>query len=179
MRKTVHKWFWAWEFDKEEKWLNEMAAKGLTLASMHFTKYMFEETDPGEYQIRIELLDKHPTHPEGENYIRFVEATGAEQVASWIDWVYFRKKTADGPFELFSDNSSRIRMLNRVIGLLSTLAVMCLLAGGYNLFLFFLWKNPVSLVGILPLAVALLLGTGLLRILKQKKTLTKEQTLFE
>ena len=53
MRKTVHKWFWAWEFDKEEKWLNEMAAKGLTLASMHFTKYMFEETDPGEYQIRL------------------------------------------------------------------------------------------------------------------------------
>ena len=26
MRKKVYKWFWAWEFDKEEKWLNEMAA---------------------------------------------------------------------------------------------------------------------------------------------------------
>lgn len=179
MRKTVYKWFWAWEFDKEEKWLNEMAAKGLTLVSMHFFKYMFEETDPGEYQIRIELLEKHPTHPESEKYIRFIEETGAEQVSSWIDWVYFRKKTADGPFELFSDNTSRVRMLNRVIGLLTTLLVLCLASGGYNLFLYFLWGNTVSLVGLLPLAVSVLLGIGLWRILKKKKTLAKEQTLFE
>ncbi len=26
MRKTIRKWFWAWDTDKEEKWLNEMAA---------------------------------------------------------------------------------------------------------------------------------------------------------
>lgn len=26
MRRTVHKWFWVWDFDKEEKWLNIMAA---------------------------------------------------------------------------------------------------------------------------------------------------------
>jgi len=179
MRKTVYKWFWAWEFDKEEKWLNEMAAKGLTLVSMHFFKYMFEETDPGEYQIRIELLDKRPNHPESETYIRFIEETGAEQIASWIDWVYFRKKTADGSFELFSDTTSRIRMLNRVIGLLTTLGILCLVTGGYNLFLYFLWESPISLVGLLPLAVSALLGIGLLRIRKQKKQLTKDQTLFE
>jgi len=179
MRKTVYKWFWAWDFDKEEKWLNEMAAKGLTLCATHFTKYVFEETDPGAYQIRIELLEKHPTHPESEKYIRFIEETGAEQVSSWIDWVYFRKKTADGPFELFSDNTSRVRMLNRVIGLLTTLLVLCLVSGGYNLLLYFLWGNTVSLVGLLPLAVSVLLGIGLWRILKKKKTLAKEQTLFE
>ena len=23
--KTLHKWFWVWEFEKEERWLNEMA----------------------------------------------------------------------------------------------------------------------------------------------------------
>ena len=138
MRKTVYKWFWVWQFDKEEKWLNEMAARGLALSSMHFIKYIFEETEPGEYQVRLELLDNSPNHPESERYIRFIEETGGEQVASWINWVYFRKKTADGPFELFSDNSSRIKMLNRVLSLLTTRGVMCLLAGGYNLFLYFL-----------------------------------------
>ncbi len=24
-RQTVTKWFWVWEFDKEERWLNQMA----------------------------------------------------------------------------------------------------------------------------------------------------------
>ena len=28
MRKKVYKWIWAWNFDKEEKWLNEMSDKG-------------------------------------------------------------------------------------------------------------------------------------------------------
>lgn len=27
-RRTMHKWFWVWEFDKEEAWLNEMANTG-------------------------------------------------------------------------------------------------------------------------------------------------------
>ena len=24
-RKTLYKWLWAWDFEKEERWLNEMA----------------------------------------------------------------------------------------------------------------------------------------------------------
>lgn len=31
MRFTVHRLFFAWDFDKEEKWLNEMAARGMNL----------------------------------------------------------------------------------------------------------------------------------------------------
>ena len=27
-RKTVWKWFWVWDFEKEERWLNEMALAG-------------------------------------------------------------------------------------------------------------------------------------------------------
>ena len=36
---------------KEEAWLNEMAAKGLTLVSVRFLAYEFENTLPGEYQV--------------------------------------------------------------------------------------------------------------------------------
>ena len=177
--KKIRKWFWVWEFDKEEKWLNEMAAKGLTLVSMHFFKYIFDETDPAEYQIRIELLDKSPTHPESEQYIRFVEETGAEQIASWIHWVYFRKKTADGPFELFSDNASRIQMLNRIQTLLGTFGGMCCAAGLYNILLYFLWKSPVSLIGCVPLLMSVLLWYGFGKIRKVKKQLQKETQIFE
>ena len=31
---TVHKWYWVWDFEKEEKWLYEMAMQGWTLASV-------------------------------------------------------------------------------------------------------------------------------------------------
>ena len=36
MRTTIRKWFWAWEYDKEEKWLEEMAAKGQALVSARY-----------------------------------------------------------------------------------------------------------------------------------------------
>ncbi len=36
MRRIIHKMFLVWDFDKEEKWLNEMAAKGLVLTSVGF-----------------------------------------------------------------------------------------------------------------------------------------------
>ena len=38
MRHTVYKLLWAWEYDKEEKWLNEMAAKGMALVSVGLCK---------------------------------------------------------------------------------------------------------------------------------------------
>ncbi len=41
MKHIIHKWFWAWDFDKEEKWLNEMSAKGLNLTGVSFCRYVF------------------------------------------------------------------------------------------------------------------------------------------
>ena len=34
-RKTVRKWFWVWDFDKEERWLNEMAMSGWLLVQVN------------------------------------------------------------------------------------------------------------------------------------------------
>ena len=52
MRKIIHKLFWVRQFDKEENWLNEMAAKGLALVGVGFCRYEFEECTPGEYNVR-------------------------------------------------------------------------------------------------------------------------------
>ena len=35
-RMTQYKYFWAWEFDKEERWLNEMASNGWALVQVGF-----------------------------------------------------------------------------------------------------------------------------------------------
>ena len=55
--KTLHKWFWVWEFEKEERWLNEMAQEGWALTCGGFCTYTFEKCEPGEYIIRVEALD--------------------------------------------------------------------------------------------------------------------------
>ena len=61
MRKIIKKMFWAWEFEKEEKWLNEMSAKGLALVDYSWCRYSFEENEPGEYTNKIQLLEHRPT----------------------------------------------------------------------------------------------------------------------
>ena len=54
MKRIIYRWYWAWDFDKEEKWLNGMAAKGLCLVSVSFCRYVFEDCEPGEYNIRLQ-----------------------------------------------------------------------------------------------------------------------------
>lgn len=179
MRKVIRKWFWAWEAEKEEKWLNEMCAKGLGLSSVGFGRYEFEDCTPGEYQYRLEFLEHFPTHPESVQYIKFVEDTGAEQIGSITRWVYFRKKTADGPFDLFSDNASRIKHLSRIIALLLTLNISNIYIGCYNIFLAITLDSPANYGGIINLAVAALLFYGIFRLNRQRKALKKEQQIFE
>ena len=179
MRKVIRKVFFVWQFDKEEKWLNEMAAKGLALVGVGYCRYEFEECDPGEYGLKIELLDNPPKHPESEQYIKFIESTGAEQVGSYMRWVYFRKKTADGPFDLFSDNSSRIKHLNRVLAFIATIGGINLFSGVYNIVLYLIHHMSISLLGCINIAIAIWTAFGYYRIWKQKKLLQKEQQLFE
>ena len=181
MKKVVHKFFWVWDFDKEEKWLNEMAAKGLALTSVSFCRYEFEDSVPGEYKICIEFLDDHQSRAEREKYISFFEETGAEHVGTYYRWVYFRKKAAE-EFAVFSDNTSRIRHLNRIIYFVALLSGLNLYLGCYNLFILFHWHTPVNAVnaiGIVNLLLAALGAFGTWRLCRKRKRLKAEQQIFE
>ena len=182
MKKVIHKWFWAWDFEKEEQWLNEMAAKGLVIQSVGLGKYTFDECLPGEYCIRLEMLKNLPTHPESEKYISFVEETGAEQIASFTKWVYFRKKTADGPFELYSDNSSKIKHLSRIIWLLLPISFLNLVAGCNNLYMAITEFSEISNInyfGVINLILAFIGLLGCYKLYKKRKKLKQESDIFE
>ena len=180
MRTTVHKWFWAWNFEGEEKWLNEMAAKGLTLVSVGWCRYDFEKTDPGEYRVAMEMLEHRPNHPESVNYLEFLEDTGVEMVGSYMRWVYFRKKAADGEFELFSDYPSRIKHLARILWLLGILAGCNFYAALYNLFCWFQWHETISLVGsLISFTMTALLTYGIVRIGIKARRMKKEMQIYE
>ena len=179
MRKTVRKWFWVWEFDKEERWLNEMAAQGLALVSVGFCRYDFEECAPGVYQVRLELLENQPSHAESQKYIGFIEETGAEQVGRFMRWVYFRKKTADGPFDLYSDLASRIKHLKRIIALILPISLANLMIGFTNVGNAMATGIWIAKVGYLNLVIGALGCMGAWKLQKKRKRLEEEAQIFE
>lgn len=179
MKRVVYKIFWTWNFDEEEKWLNEMAEKGFALSSVGLFRYEFEESLPGEYNIRLELLGHWPSHIESGDYIRFLEETDVEHVGSVMRWVYFRKKAVDGTFDLYSDNESRIQHLNRILILLVTFGVMNLCTGIYNLFLCFALQNLFNLLGIINLLLGLMLLYGYWKTDRKKRGLKEKNQIFE
>ena len=128
-KKTVSKWFWVWQFEDEEAWLNEMAANGWVLDSVGFCRYHF---------VR-----------------------------------YFRKKTEDGVFNLYSDIDSRISHLDRIAKMLTAIGGANLVIGVINSISFnsrFGWINILC-------ATILMYCLG--RIHGKKEALEKERELHE
>ena len=181
MRRTIRKWFWVWNFDKEEKWLNEMAAKGLGLVSVGFCKFEFEDCIPGEYKICLQLLDKMPRHAESQKYIEFLESTGAEHIGSFTRWAYFRKKASEGEFQLFSDNASKVKYLSGMIAMVALLTFANWMAGLNNILLAGSGVAlPINYVfGAISLLIGILGTIGTIRLLRKRKKLKEESRLFE
>ena len=99
MKKTVRKFFFIWEYEKEEQWLNEKSKEGWQLVKASIGKYQFESGVPGEYTYRLELLDKSLNSKESTSYLNFLQETGIEMVGECKQWIFLRCKTADGGFE--------------------------------------------------------------------------------
>ena len=112
MRKVFCKAIFS-NFEKEESWLNEMAANGYNYTDNFVFRYAFDEGKPGEYIYRIILLEKHHNHYESHKYIKFIEETGAECVFATMRWAYFRQKAVDGPFEIYTDTVAKISHYKR------------------------------------------------------------------
>lgn len=128
-------WRAMYDFEKEERWLNEMSAKGLSLSDYSWCRYVFEETPNTRYIYRIELLENVPKHPESQAYLRFLEDNGIECAAMYMRWVYLRKNAEDGPFEIYSDHASQLRYYQRLLLFFNTMMGIELGAGLMNLVL--------------------------------------------
>lgn len=180
MRYTVHKLFAAWDFEKEEQWLNEMSAKGLELVSIGWCKYIFKDGNKNEYKYRIELLENLPAHAESISYIRFLEDMGIEHIGSFFRWVYFRKKTQDGDFDIYSDIDSKIKHYRRIsvfVGILGLANLMPAISNAINYFNNdFMRGFPIF---ILNGVVAVTLITGYFILLNKIIKLKKDKQLYE
>ncbi|NLO39144.1 MAG: DUF2812 domain-containing protein [Ruminiclostridium sp.] len=122
-----------WDVEKEENWLNHMASMGMALLDYSWCRYVFVQSQPNEYIYRIELLENHHNHYESIAYIQFLEENGIECVAKYMRWVYLRKRSCDGPFEMYTDMESRCRYYKRLSLFYSTLFALEFSAGLLNL----------------------------------------------
>lgn len=163
--KSMIRFWWAWKFDKEEEWLNQMADNGYTLVWTKWIFYKFEKTQPGEYIIRMEY------HKNDPNYITFMQELGAERISYYLGWNYFRRKSELGSFDIFSDLKSKINHFRRIEQLLLPLGLMNIGVGIMN--------SVNAHIGFLNLLLAVLIFYGLGCIRTRREILEKEERLHE
>ena len=159
MRKIIYRTFLAWNFEKEEAWLNSMASQGYHLVDVGFMKYVFEQGVPGDRIVRMQFLDRWPCSHTNTPYLEFMETTGALEVGRLGRWIYFSKRADQGPFEIFSDLDSKLTMLK------SQLVMFFVLALSQTIILFTNVINYINnplMRGVIRPVVVLLCGTTLL-----------------
>ena len=129
-------------FDKdvETKWLNQMVEEGWALKSFFAGFYTFEKCEPGEYTYQIDFGDKFGSVT--DDYREFMEETGVEIVQTWGFWVILRKKTADGPFVLYTDVDSQITHYTKIRNMFKVAAIIELIC--FYIEIFALYQLPAG-----------------------------------
>ena len=179
MRKVKYRLYL--NYPKEEKWINEMSQQGWHLEKFSLGKFTFEKGEPGKYIYRSELLGDLKKG-EKEEYFEFLEESGITVVHHFANWIYTRRETSEGPFELFTNNQSYINYYNRILAYLIPLFLLNLGMGILNLYL----SAAKGSLGWLNISIATLNGIATIIILlpiyfiyKEKTKLQKEQQFFE
>ncbi|UCF59906.1 MAG: DUF2812 domain-containing protein [Anaerolineaceae bacterium] len=111
------KLFFAWQDDKEEDWLREMARMGWHLFSLGLPGfYNFTRGEPRDVVYR---LDFTTSKIDMDEYLQLFQDAGWEHLGSLVGWQYFRKPAeAEGMNEIYTDPESKIQRHQRLLGYL-------------------------------------------------------------
>lgn len=114
MTKKVWNFFTIAQWEEEEQWLNEMARNGYNLIGVKcFVRYIFEQGTPGEYIYKLDLPDNLEHGMDGKAYCNFLAECGIDVVCKQKQWLFLRKKAADGPFNEQGDMFAKLKMTNK------------------------------------------------------------------
>lgn len=119
MKVRKFKVFPAWQDDKEEAWLGEMAREGLHLAQPLFPcVYTFVRGAPADVAYRLDYVPRM-SRDEFQVYLQVFRDAGWEYLAEMAGWQYFRKPVRPGEAaEIYTDAESKIRKYRRLLGYL-------------------------------------------------------------
>ena len=107
-------WFWAWDDEKEEAWLRQMAQEGWHFKSVSLPgNYIFEKGESVDYVYRLDYFVDHKDMPA---YLQIFEDTGWDYLGEMGGWQYFRIESRDGNApEIYSDKASKAKKYERLI----------------------------------------------------------------
>lgn len=179
MRKVLYRFFV--DFEKEEKWVNGMGAQGWHLQKFSFGRFTFTKGEPGAFIYRNEFISGMSSN-EKKDYFEFLKDSGISIINELGGWVYMKKAAADGPFELYTDTKSKIAYYKRMLNIFALLFFINAWMGISNLNS--LWDKTSygffnQSIGIINIAVALLIAYPIIKIIKSKRSLEKDQQFFE
>lgn len=169
------------DFEKEEKWINEMARKGWHLEKFLLGRFTFIKGDPGESIYRNEFITGMSVL-EKKEYFEFLKDSGITIVHEFGGWVYMKKAAAEGPFEIYTDTKSKIDYYKRILNIFLVLFFVNLSLGIMNVNIY-TDNSSIEIanasIGVINIAVALLIAVPIVKIIKRKKGLEEEQQFFE
>jgi len=114
---TKFKWFWAWDDEKEESWLSNMAREGWHLKDLGLPgNYTFESGEPREDYYRMDFITNRRDF---QNYIQLFKDAGWEHLGELGGWQYFRTNAEETVIpEIYTDKDSKIQKYQRLIAYL-------------------------------------------------------------
>ena len=113
--KRTCKWFDITEYEKEAEYLREMHMQGWKFLKFTIPSiYKFEKCEPEDVIYQLDYNKEGNEHK--AEYLQMFSDCGWEYIGETVGYSYFRKPVKDmnGEEEIFSDDASKIEMMERV-----------------------------------------------------------------
>ncbi|WP_155593775.1 DUF2812 domain-containing protein [Lysinibacillus cavernae] len=175
MKKRIYRFFI--DYEKEEQWVNEMADRGWNLKKSVVGYFVFEKGTPSQYIYRNEFVNR-----KSKDYFEFLDTMNIECVAKFGCWAYYRKLKSEGPFEIFTDTTSKINYIKSMNRMFILLFLLNILAGIYN---FSIGSSGPSVgllnasVGCFNFLVAVMVSISIAKNQSRKNGLKQDLHIFE
>ncbi len=111
-KKKIMKMFFAWQDEKEQAWLEQMAAHGWILDEIGFFLYTFRKEMPQQMHYRLDYQEMKQS--DLQEYLGLFDDAGWKYLGRLTNWFYF---ASNGPEtrEIYTDTHSKIEKYKRIL----------------------------------------------------------------
>ena len=127
--------------DKETQWLNEMSQTGWAMTGFFAGFYRFEPCEKGKYTYQIDFGNEF--FSVSDDYREFMSDSDIEIIQSWGFWVFLRKLSSEGEFQLYTDVDSQIEHYKKIRNMFKAVTVIELICLFIELFSASMTNSPL------------------------------------
>lgn len=165
------RFYFAWDFKKEERWLDECSAKGEHMDRLTLFRYRFHRSPGERFAYRYDFQPFGYRDRRFKEYLIHFTDAGWEYVGSIGLWHCFRRMHDPSQnMELYTDKATMkqfYQRIQRVFGLVLLMNLPILAFNANNLLTYIGLRSFSAILGavvVLQFLMILLLGYGMIRI---------------